>query len=668
MASIGQVIGLKPGPRSIDSNKGGPLASAYLATDPDLDPDGEFRWLATRLGLADDRRRTTDYALMAGAARELGEDVRTAYQHAIEQQARIDKLSDLHFLERARQFSDLSNVSTHISDLQGRSKTIEGRLDARRSVERALHPFLESITIPPALINTIMDTDVNEAWITAIPELDAKIGSIRSGPRVESRRNLDNVAEALRLRATSRILYFLTNQLKPFALSISPSLQQLHAQMLPYKPLFDFLRRHSTRQAHDVQKAYSNTVRWYYETAFRRYVRSLEKIRISGVSGGEVIGVVDQGVDSSLALLSKQRSPAQNFSSSANAGHSAASQTAIEYSHMNGKSVIHANSVFSKDNRPAPEVLFRSLAIVLADNARAEYAFVNAFFGSHSALGVPGTPSKLSTLRSHNGSSWISGKTPEVPGNGEQSDLLSPKHTAESESGMTSLTESVRPDTSSSAARNQAAVDAVWKTVMEPAQEYASNFTTALLESTTPPSNSISLLSMIRLNEAILSVLVSPTANALTPRPDNPTLQAGSMPSSEEEGACPPMANYLISLRMQLYPAFAKAMDSQVESLRKINGSNSSGGLFAGNKGSSVKDSVVQVIARRYAEMFDVFVKLSEIGDEDMVFSGLLRLRFELDKLLQFQSLKIADESKRRSFLVSHYQDLLTRLSRRTPP
>ncbi|KAM0793560.1 hypothetical protein ACM66B_000996 [Microbotryomycetes sp. NB124-2] len=642
MATIGEVIGLR---LQNGSSSAGPLSSAYLATDPDLDPD--------------------DYALMAGAARELGQDVRAAYHQALEQQARIDKQHDLYFLERARQFveldeqieasaslltdlaaflatfqSDLSNVSTHISDLQGRSKTIEGRLDARRAVERTLHPFLESITISPSLINTIMDTDVDEAWITAVPELDAKLGAIRSGPRVEGRRNLDNVAEALRLRATSRILSFLVNQLKPFTLSVSPSLQQLHAQLLPYKPLFDFLRRHSTRQAHDVQKAYSNTVRWYYETAFRRYVRLLEKIRIGGVGGGEVIGLVNQGVDSSLALLSKQRSPAVGTSETGASRYSAPAQTALEHAHMNGKPVINATTSFARDNRPAPEVLFRSLALVLADNARAEYSFVNAFFGSHSALDVPGTPSHLSTLSERDSSSWTLGgagavrRTQDGGGggharmtSGDQTDLLSPRHPAESESGRTSVTGSVRPDANGvSVQRNrssQTAVDSVWKSVMEPAQEYASNFATALLESTTPSPNPISLLSMIRLNEAILSVLVSPTANALTPRPDQPTLSQQPSQSSSE-GACPPMENFLVALRMQLYPSFAKSMNVQVDSLRKINGStaSSSSGLFAvGGKGS-VKDSVVQVIVKRYAEMFDVFIRLSEVGDEDMVFSG----------------------------------------------
>lgn len=84
------------------------------------------------------------------------------------------------------------------------------------------------------------------------------------------------------------------------------------------------------------------------------------------------------------------------------------------------------------------------------------------------------------------------------------------------------------------------------------------------------------------------------------------------------------MENHLISLRMQLYPAFAKSMNAQVESLRKINGTLPAAGVFGGGKssGTNVKDAVVQVIARRYAELFNTIVALSGEGDdEEMVFS-----------------------------------------------
>ena len=118
---------------------------------------------------------------------------------------------------------------------------------------------------------------------------------------------------------------------------------------------------------------------------------------------------------------------------------------------------------------------------------------------------------------------------------------------------------------------------------------------------------------MIRLNEALLSALVPPTT--ITTEPSSST------------ASCPPMESHLVNLRMQLYPSFAKSMSTQIDSLRKINGSMPSAGVFGGKaSGVNVKDAVVQVVAQRYAELFNTVVELSgenesEGGDEEMVFS-----------------------------------------------
>jgi len=75
-----------------------------------------------------------------------------------------------------------------------------------QAVERSLDPFLESITIAPSLINTILHTPVSESWVEPIVELDSRLGAIRSGPRVQSRFPLDQVAEALRLKVSRQPL------------------------------------------------------------------------------------------------------------------------------------------------------------------------------------------------------------------------------------------------------------------------------------------------------------------------------------------------------------------------------------------------------------------------------------------------------------------------------
>lgn len=80
---------------------------------------------------------------------------------------------------------------------------VSQRIAVPQAVERSLQPLLSSIVIPPDLIRLICDTEVGDAWIPAVGELDAKLGAIRSGPRIDSRKTLDHAAEALRLQVRS---------------------------------------------------------------------------------------------------------------------------------------------------------------------------------------------------------------------------------------------------------------------------------------------------------------------------------------------------------------------------------------------------------------------------------------------------------------------------------
>jgi vacuolar protein sorting-associated protein 52 len=51
--------------------------------------------------------------------------------------------------------------------------------------------------------------------------------------------------------------------------------------LLKFRPLFLFLQRHAPPIASEVQRAYVGAARVYYETGFRRYVRSLGWIKVS---------------------------------------------------------------------------------------------------------------------------------------------------------------------------------------------------------------------------------------------------------------------------------------------------------------------------------------------------------------------------------------------------
>ncbi|GAA5972391.1 hypothetical protein JCM11641_002437 [Rhodosporidiobolus odoratus] len=693
MTSIAQLIGLQ-------DIKSTPVPSTSATTLSSLTPD--------------------DFPRLATAAKHLGGDVRTVYHDLLHQREKDEKEHDRAYLERASEFvelneqvdastqlltdltsflstfqRDLSAVSGHISELQGRSKTIEARLQARKAVERSLHPFIESIAISPELIATIIDTDPaveTEAWIPAVRELDARLGAIRGGARVDSRKTLDEAAEALRVAASAKILNYLIHLLRPYTLSVSPSLPSLHATLLRLKPLCTFLLRHAARQAHEFQKAYTATIRWFYETGFRRYVRALEKIR-TRVPGKEpeLIGSAAGGTDS-LALLNQRKagtaSPAlsgsvssPNLSGAASvAAAASASAVALDNSQIAGSGVILAHLANDRNYKPPPESLFRSVSLVLAENASSEYAFLASFFGSHSVLSLPpATPAPLLHTSLGNSSRGTSEASGPAAGSlrGQQK-----KGVAPSESGRTIVEQTKEREKEREKEKRQQRlmVDQLWRNVMEPALEYASNFTHALLHPISP--SAISLLSMIRLNDALLISVTSSLSSTPVPLSSHNNSPPPSTSSPPQTPSCPSLEPHLLQIRLSLFPSFSKLMSSHADSLRKINGSQPSSGLggFLGGVaggGTSVKDSQVELVVNRYVGMVNSMVALSEVKsaggsaggaegqrqDEEMVFSSLLRIRQELDKLLLHQASKIREEGKQKLFLRSHYEEILQGLS-----
>ncbi|GJN91546.1 hypothetical protein Rhopal_004569-T1 [Rhodotorula paludigena] len=677
--------------------------------------------------------QTANYPAYAHRAAHDHLDLRTSYALHLDHTRAHELESDRSFLERAREFvelhdqvdastqlltelasflgtfqRDLAAVSGHISELQGRSKSIEARLDARKAVERSLHPFLASIAISPALVATIVDSDVSDAWIPAVRELDRKLGAIRGGARVDSRKNLDEAAEALRVAASSKILAHLVALLKPYTVSVSPSLPALHAHLSALKPLFDFLRRHAARQAHEFQKAYAQTARWYYETGFRRYVRALEKIRTSRAAQPvEPIGSVS-GVADALALLNQRRSSGATPSTPqlSAAATSAAVTSALDNAQLAGPGVILAHMAQDRSFHPPPEALFRSTSLVLADNAAHEYLFCATFFGQHSTLDLehaPPPPPGPPLLRR----SATNGSLYSAAANGAAAGVPAPSESGRTIGGGGAGGTSVFGGGAAGARAGddrvqRAVVEQLWKSIMEPALEYTRNFVNALIDPVAPAP--ISLLSMLRLNDLLSAALVSPAPSpppAAAPGTPSTTVP-GPSTSSGDLPPCPPLEAHLTSLRLLLFPTFSRTMSAQIDSLRRINGSSTSsasgvGGMLAratgaaGGGGGAVKDSVVQVIVARYCELFNTVVALSSLGAsagagarageaaggagggeagaealeqaDEMVFNSLLRLRQELDKLLTFQASKIATPDKQRAFLATHYEELLQGLS-----
>ena len=136
----------------------------------------------------------------------------------------------------------------------------------------------------------------------------------------------------------------------------------------------------------------------------------------------------------------------------------------------------------------------------------------------------------------------------------------------------------------------RAALDGLWKSVLDPAVEYCKNFAQAALAH---PPHSLSLLAMIRLNESVLSEV-------------------------QTRGGCPPLETHLIGQRLAMWPVFQNGMNAHVDGLKRLADSAGGGLLSRG----AVKDNNVTTIVHRFCALVLGFIGLAgEEADEAMVFS-----------------------------------------------
>ncbi|KAG8685244.1 hypothetical protein FRC08_013229 [Ceratobasidium sp. 394] len=365
---------------------------------------------------------------------------------------------------------------------------------------------------------------------------------------------------------------------------------------LKYRPLFAFLQRHAPSIAQEFQHAYVAAARLYYETGFRRYARSLGYIKARTTDKPSLIGTLPS--DSA-----PDPPPATDW---------------LQYSKLEGPGVTLAYMADDSKTKEPLEALFRSLLLVLLDNASAEHAFISSFFHQE-----PPPPRPKPSSRSVSG--IIFEDADEQSEMGGDSVPISRTTSASVTDG-----DGVKRGVSNAVKEEQTFVDGLWKQIMDPALEYCQTFIKAALD---PPPPLIPLLTIIRLTENIY-------------------IEASKR-------GCRPLETFLLGQRLTMWPLFQKDMGAQVESLKKL-AENAVGGYLSR---SGVKDSAVQVIINRYASLFSACVFLSSEGDETMLFSNVLRLRQELAKLIVNQAKRIKDPAQSSMYLSTTYELLLSRLS-----
>ena len=473
-----------------------------------------------------------------------------------------------------------------------------------QAVIPALNSLLYDVVIPPQVILTIRDTlpaQNPDKWLEAIVQLEHKMGAIKAqSSRVKATQEMEPIIDGLVRQALTHIPPFLLSLIRPLknpSTGLSKNLAVMQTSvLLKYQPFYRFLLRHAPRTAKQVERGYVNAARAYYETAMRRYARALGQINARTVEKAELIGVVSS--EAAAAVLNKTPPGVKQ------------AYERLKYANLDIEgdqgAVILAYNVDDKNFRVPLEATFRSLMLVLVDNASAEFTFIVRFFAQCSSPKSPLPETPLdSPAASHMDAASEAGRSSRP----------------RSRLGLTEVNEGLKD------------AERIWHQVFDTALESVSSFFNSILSPSPPPA--IPLLTLIRLNDRLLSTCDS----------------RGTLP----------LISYLQSQKLAMWPVYRKEMDQQVDSLKALADQAEGKGL-ASYVGKAVKDGSVRQVANRYGALFSCVTALSEEAEEAMMFSNMIRLRAELVRLAQAQAKKIKSQPEQHSFLSSIYEIILHEL------
>lgn len=272
--------------------------------------------------------------------------------------------------ELQRSHAQLQRASEHIETLQHTSFAMEQRLRVQVQEEAQLSEWLATAVLPPPLVHLLVEEPIEghvAEWVRAVGELDRRLADAHTlDPGASAAlQQAREVAEQCRAAAIAKILPQLLALIEPIRTSVTTTLSIRQSSMLlpHYEPLYRFLAKHAPRVAAEVQRAYVNSARLYYETTFRRYTRELRRILTRWSEPAFPLAQAWRSdADAGAAPCGYARERLQ-FARTDDAGH-----------------VVLAYMAEDPTYRACPENLFHTLTLVLGDTACSEYAFLARFF------------------------------------------------------------------------------------------------------------------------------------------------------------------------------------------------------------------------------------------------------------------------------------------------
>ena len=305
---------------------------------------------------------------------------------------------------------------------------------------------------------------------------------------------LDSAVTQLRwesaLQTATKLRAFFLALLQPIRTSMTTNMHVLQTTVfLKYRPLYAFLLRHAANVATEVQKAYVATARTYYETGFRRYMRSLgwikvcEDVRRSRAPFVLICIMQARTIEKDPGLVSALDGPEkQTETYLERLRHARIEGPGVALAYMADDktyviipmlrcNLIYVLTTFYFEQKEDVEALLRSALLVLMDNGTSEYTFVTTFFAPEPDPPFVHTPQVVSSHLF----SPTSLSTPlpvddavSTPATDVVPETPRPREPMDSVFGNDSLL-----SVSRLSKEDQTALGAIWKQIMDPALEHA---------------------------------------------------------------------------------------------------------------------------------------------------------------------------------------------------
>ncbi|KAH1754423.1 hypothetical protein KXX41_007434 [Aspergillus fumigatus] len=274
--------------------------------------------------------------------------------------------------------SELGAVSAEIETLQTRSVQLNAMLENRRKVEQLLGPAVEEISISPRAVRMIAEGPIDENWVKALNEIEARMTSIEakvsgssSTKAIEDVRPLLN---DIKNKAVERIRDYLVSQIRALR---SPNINAQIIQqqrLVKFKDLYSYISRAHPQLTGEITQAYINTMRWYYLSHFSRYLQALEKIKVYPSDRNDILGG-DPSAPKTGHIISSGRS--------GSAAHDPFSLgRRIDILRTSNHMALSAYLAEEDNAFHGIEVPFRNFNLALVDNISAEYSFMTEMFST----------------------------------------------------------------------------------------------------------------------------------------------------------------------------------------------------------------------------------------------------------------------------------------------